>query len=296
MPGPPPGWDGPDLLWHGPELQAPECPASAAGFYYQGHAGLDAPNVCGACQCDPPTGVCALPGTMTASSATCPGDAPGAVKTPFDPPVGWDGTCTNTDAADAAALCGGGTCAPSLAIASLTLLEAGCKPTQLPVPKNGSAVWKTYAKVCQSFAPGTCADTAETCGPVAEPGFHRCISHDGDVACPALGPYHERHVFYQGFTDTRACSPCSCGAPEGSTCKAQLSIFEDAACATMPSFVFTLDAETAPCHPLNVGAALSSKSATEPAYTPGTCTPSGGVPMGSAEPADPMTYCCIPSE
>ena len=60
------GWDSPSWLWIGPEGQALECPLGPGTISYEGHADLVAPSLCEACTCEPPTGSCALPSTLTA--------------------------------------------------------------------------------------------------------------------------------------------------------------------------------------------------------------------------------------
>jgi len=63
------GWEGPSLLWLGPEGMEPTCPAEAPVIAYQGHDGLlAAPTSCGTCVCSTPSGTCAPPLTLTASS------------------------------------------------------------------------------------------------------------------------------------------------------------------------------------------------------------------------------------
>ncbi|MFT3764709.1 MAG: hypothetical protein QM820_04210 [Minicystis sp.] len=257
---------------------------------------LIAPNVCGSCLCGPPSGSCGLPATLTASSTECPGTAPGAVHTAFDPPPGWDGDCTSNDSVPAGQLCAGGPCVQSVTIAPLTVMEEGCAPAQLPIPKDTTASWGTTVRVCRGGSLSGC-DGNGYCTPPAPPGFRYCVFRDGDRDCtdPSFGPYTEKHVFYEGFTDTRSCSPCTCGPPAGSTCTAQISIHADAACSSLPLDAHLMDSSAPACVDVIAGSALGSKSASPPTYTPGACQPSGGEPMGSAVPVGPSTLCCIPS-
>src|SRR5580704_10099541 len=111
------GWEGPYLVWFGPEPDAPSCPVTAPTVVYEGHADLDAgPLPCGPCQCDSPTGACGLPPTLAASSVGCPGTGASAILTPFDSPAAWDGGCTADDAVDGGDLCDGGPCVASVVI------------------------------------------------------------------------------------------------------------------------------------------------------------------------------------
>src|SRR5262249_38668718 len=110
-------------------------------------------------------------------------------------------------------------------------------------------------------------------------------------------PYTEQHLFYGDLQDMRSCTPCACDPPTGSVCTVVVSTYTDDVCASAPSYMLTVDSAGPPCHHLASasGGVLGSKSASAPTYTPGACAPSGGVPMGSAVPVDPTTFCCIPS-
>src|SRR6185437_3705118 len=141
-----------------------------------------------------------------------------------------------------------------------------------------------------------CDDNKKLCVPVAPPGFATCIYQMGDNDCPdgAESPYTEKHVFYGGVDDTRACAACSCSPPSGSVCSAEVFVYADSACATVPSYAATITSTGAECHDLAPGAALGSKSSSAPTYTPGACQPSGGEPIGGVTAVVPSTFCCIP--
>ena len=131
------GWDGPFLVWIGPEPQAPPCPGTAPTVVYEGHADLDAgPLPCGPCQCGAPTGACGLPPKLSATSVACEGNAAGTPVTPFDPPPAWDGGCTAEDAVDAGELCEGGPCVASITIAPLAVEESACAAIEPPIPDD----------------------------------------------------------------------------------------------------------------------------------------------------------------
>jgi hypothetical protein len=296
VPGPPSLWDAPALVWLGAEGDAPPCPASAPQTGFEGHADLVAPTGCGACQCEAPSGTCGLPPALTAGAATCALVTPGTPMTPFDPPTGWDGGCTTADAVVAGASCAAGPCVQSLTLAPLSLDEGPCVPTALPAHDDPTPRWAAFARTCRGFPVGACADWGAVCAPPPAAGFRVCVLQAGDVACPdpASGPYQERHVAFGGFTDTRSCSPCTCGSPAGGACAALVSYFTDGACGA-PLGSATVTAAGASCADLPAGAALGSKSAGPPGYTPGACQPAGGEPLGAATPVSPVTLCCIPS-
>ena len=290
------GWARPVLVWMGPEPEAPPCPEAALKLAYEGHADLHAPNECGACQCDPPAGSCHLPTKLTASSMSCPGTDPGAAHTPFDPPVGWGGGCTSHDAVPAGQLCDGGPCVQSLTLGPLIMNEAACTPTQGSAPGSEPVTFGAYARACIGETYGSCGTSLLACVPPAPPGFRHCISREGDQGCSdsLFAPYTEKYVFFASIHDTRGCTPCTCGSPVGSTCSASISIFTDDKCAEAPDYVATIDSSGPACYDVVAGVALGSKSATEPVYAPGACEAGGGEPTGSAEPADPVTFCCTP--
>lgn len=295
--GPPFGWEPPGLLWFGPELQAPPCPDVAGALAYEGHGDLNAANSCGECQCDPPAGWCELPATLTANAATCAMTDPSTARTAFDPPLAWDGSCTTNDSVATGQLCDGGPCVESLTIAPLAVTETGCKPTQLPIPTDGPATWKTFARACRGFPLGTCKHSGDVCVALPAPGFIMCVFQKGDNDCSdhELVPFTEKHVFYKGLQDTRSCTACTCGPAIGSVCAAEVSIYSDDACASAAVVAVLADSNTPTCHDVMVGSGLGSKAASPPMYEPGACAPSGGEPMGSADPVNPATFCCIPS-
>ena len=288
-------WFGPGLLWIGHnESEAPECPPSspvASEFVFND---LNAPNVCGACKCDAPSGSCALPTTMTAASAPCDGGAPGVAHTPFNAPEAWDGSCTTESAIPANQKCNGVNCVQSLTIAPLTLTEAPCGVSVEPVAAKMPHLWGAVARTCHGSTLGACTSPAEGCSPPASPGFEQCLTHDGDRECPAIYPI--KHLFYYGLEDTRDCTPCACGAPVGSTCTAQLSVYKDSACSVSGSMVGISSTSSTCFDVVPSGQALGSKLATAPIYAPGSCQASGGEPIGKGAPAGPTTFCCLAAE
>lgn len=292
----PNGWDPPSLVWIGPESDAPPCPEAALRVGFEGHAGLSAPHVCGACACAPPSGSCEMPTTITASSTPCPGTDPGAVQTPFDPPPGWSGACTDHDALSMGKLCDGVPCVQSVTIGPLTVNETGCAPTQVASSFVPPPTWSTFVRSCIGEPPGRCEKSLHVCVPPTATGFHQCIFQKGDNDCSSseLMPYTEKHVFYKSLEDTRACSACACGAPFGGACSANISFYDDGTCSTVASTSKYVDSSGALCIDQIPGTALGSKSAREVRYTPGTCFPSGGDPVGSIQPSNAATFCCIP--
>lgn len=285
-------WLGPLLLWIGKPGEEPECPAAAPVEGSLVFADLNAPITCGACKCDAPSGTCALPSTLSTAAATCAGDGPGVAHTSFDAPAPWNGSCTAANPIPANQKCNGVNCVQSLSVAPLTLTETPCAVKVEPIAANLPSTWGTAARSCHGVAYGPCPAPDEICAPATEPGFAQCLFQKGDNACPDR--YPTKHLFYSGFSDTRDCTPCACGAPVGGSCTAQLSVYKDNACSSLNSTVGLGSTGPTCFDVVPSGQALGSKQATEPVYAPGVCQVSGGEPTGEAIPADPSTYCCLP--
>lgn len=284
-------WLDPMLLWSGPAEQIPECPLGSMSIAYQGRTHLVAPVACEACTCEPPSGSCVLPSTLTASTSVC--GTPGA-PTSFNAPVPWDGQCDKTTQVPQGV-------AYSLKIDALTMTENGCAPGPPVAAKVVSLHWDTLALGCDVEMPK---------GPISrsrclpdEPlpsGFKLCIFYDGESACPDDLPgnvFTEQHIFYQGVEDDRQCSACSCGSPTGSACTAVLSIYKgnDLTCNGVTFAQIPISSAGPVCTDIALpGQSLGSKSAGPPTYLPGTCPPMGGDGSGSAIKTHPATLCCRP--
>jgi hypothetical protein len=283
------GWSPPLLLWFGPKEEAPDCPAAASDRRWKGYADLVAPLDCPTCACEPPTGSCAFPVTLTGADAICKDDGAGVTYTPFDPPASWDGSCTAAGAIPA------GSGVRSLTFGPLQMSEQGCavRSNGGKDPKHDPPRWKTYAFACDGHEGYPPCKNGKFCMPAAPPpGFHACIFHKGEQRCPEHHP--DQHVFYpeDGIADSRDCGTCTCAAPFGSQCVGLVSVYNDAACHDLQAALM-MTSGAAPCVDiLPAGVALGSKSAATPVYVPGMCTPWSIQPTGAATPVGPSTFCC----
>jgi hypothetical protein len=287
------GWDEPVWLWFGPESQAPECPGGSTT--YEGHADLVAPMACEACTCEPPTGACSFSLTITASSETCGAFGSGAM-TPFAPPASWDGQCDGSTGLPQGA-------AHAVTIGPLGMTEDECVPGPTLPAKAITWHWETFGRACDGFGwtPGPLERSA--CVPDAETelsGFRLCAVRLGEHDCPTWkdNVFTERHVFFEGVDDPRACSACTCGPPAGSLCTATISLYKggDKTCDD-PVFAQIPASSAGPaCIDIQPpGQALGGKSAGALTYTAGTCQPLGGEPNGlAATGTEPVTFCCRP--
>lgn len=283
----------PVWLWFGPEEQAPECPEGSTT--YEGHADLVAPKACEACTCEPPTGSCSLPSTITASSADC-GAFWSGMLTSYDPPDPWSAPCDGTKQIPQGA-------AQSLTFGLLGMTENGCAPGPTIPAKVISWRWQTFARACDGngWRPGL--RERSVCIPDADSmpsGYRLCAFQSGEYDCPILKDdvFTEQHVFFEGVDDKRECSACACGPPMGSVCTAPISLYEGGNLTCSGPALASLPVSSAKTTCLDLqppGQALGSKSAGPTAYTPGICQPTGGEPNGlAATGIHPVTFCCRP--
>ena len=140
-------WGSPSWAWMGPEDQAPACPEGVISVSYEGHADSVAPVLGEVCTCDPPTGSCALPSTISASTTAC--DTPGGAKTSFNAPSPWDGSCDGTTQAP-------GGSARSLTVDPIVMTENGCA-SGTPIPARvAPRHWNKFARMCDiGLSPGS---------------------------------------------------------------------------------------------------------------------------------------------
>jgi len=284
------GWSGPVLLWTGPHDDAPPCPEDAPAVVYEGHDGLTARQSCPTCDCGEPA--CLFPeGVYLADEQVCPPfDDPDALL--FPAPERWDGACVSP-----------GNFPPEQAV-TLKFLPTrvrGCAPIAGPEPEATSIAWATLARACGAGARVGAAGAPGAAGAAdaLPPGFSRCVYRDGtSEACPAR--YPERRVFHARAGSDLACTPCTCGSPEGSDCVAYLEVHDSPTCSTYVSSAMSVD------HRIEEGElscimALGSPTmgpeglrATMTTDSPGECASAGGEPAGEAWPEDPSTFCCEP--
>lgn len=285
-------WEPPALLWFGTTDQPPECPLGPTTISYEGKTDLVAPVACEACACEPSTGTCALPSTLTVSSAVC-GKAGAPIS--FDAPIPWDGHCDKSTQIPQGV-------AYSLTIDPITTMENGCAPGPPVAAKVVSLHWNTFARACDVRMPEGPVPRS-ICLP-SDPlpsGFQLCIFYNGEHACPDDEPgniFTEQHVFYQGVEDDRQCSACTCGPPTGSACTATISTYKggDLTCDDSAKFAqIPISSAGKVCTDIALpGQSLGSKLAGPTTYLPGTCQPLGGDASGGVTKIEPATLCCRP--
>lgn len=271
----------------------PACPDDAPELLFEGIPEPPALS-CPACSCDEPEGVCRLPTTWTISSEVCAGA--GGVKTNYDPPAGWDGSCTTDKALAEGKLCGGVMCVRSITISPPIIEEKPCTPHAKGVADlPGVKVWNGGPEVPIGRA---CAskDALPSCSGGGCGGtnseFSACIMHDGDEVCPE-GWNGSRQVLYEFVDDTRECTPCGCDAPSGGTCQVKFRTFADASCSGENAAADVYASMMSACHDYMPGVALASKTAEILDYTKGSCAPTGGELKGDVMLSGQVTVCCF---
>ncbi len=276
---PPAGWDGPFSYYEatgGPPAPAPaDCGGEFTKTAYDGTSALIAPPPACTCQCGAATGAtCSGPLVNYFSDATCMTSCgtknQPLVTTPACTILG-DSACSSTHATIGPPLPTGGSC-PPMATSNVT-----------------PAAWSTTYRLCAVTTPpsGTCG-ADQVCVPspsLPEKPNTLCIARPDDAQCPAAYPV--KKTAYASFTDNRACSACTCAAPQGVTCATDTAtMYTDLACTAGAKAFVT---GTTTC--LNIGT-VKSGNVSAAAASGGTCTAVGGQPTGAATPTSPTTICC----
>lgn len=119
-----------------------------------------------------------------------------------------------------------------------------------------------------------------------------CITHFGEIDCPAGTPYTNRRVRFASANSTRACNACTCASPTGAACSWQVQYARDTSDCTAGTVLNVTDTSPLQCN-APLGAQSSAKLV---ASTPvqGTCVAAGGGVGGDASPGEPTTICCAP--
>jgi hypothetical protein len=158
----------------------------------------------------------------------------------------------------------------------------GCQPTLTSnIPP---ASFAESALMCGgALVEGGCG-AGNVCGPVAAAPFsaNHCIYQAGDVACP-IATYTVKTTLYTSIADTRGCAACGCGSPIVQ-CTGTTYFYMDA-CMSTPYHSVTV-----PCS----GGIAATGYMKYISSSSGACSPSGGVPTGTAQGGDPVTVCCPP--
>jgi hypothetical protein len=276
VPSVPIGFAGPFELYPGPDA-SPSCGADFAGQMLSGNSALDASLPACGCACGPAQGVqCSAPTETFYDSVTCP-------VTPCATANLTPGACTPLS------VCGA-LLTKSMILPPSTPSQGSCAP--VATMDAGGFTWGNYARACATTAAPSQADcpVATVCAPIPASPFRLglCVEQSGDIACPAAG-YNTKRVFYAGVDDRRGCSPCSCDAGvTGASCTATVNQYNstDGGCAGLPITYLPGASCQGIQQPADLRLTLMASG--------GSCAPSTSAPTGSATPAGPTTFCCLP--
>lgn len=212
VPKAPVGWQGP-MAWA--EIPGggtlPSCPA---GFSdpkpTDVHRGLVAPDPTCPCTCGPAEGqVCDTKLTVYLDQ-NC--DSPCASLGTLGCPT-VSSTCTGSQG--------------TTSIDTLTISGGSCAAHVTdPTPPT----WQHDERVCKSSDLGTCEDINQVCARTPDPPYFSplCVMRvipdlQDRPICPAAYP-NPIEALYKNYTDQRACSACTCGAPTGGVCAGSIKI------------------------------------------------------------------------
>jgi hypothetical protein len=245
-----------------------------AGASEDSHAGLTAmPATCSMCGCGPPSG-----GTCT---ATIQMYTDGNCTTQCGLPITVSSGCTPYGPCD--------TDGNPQSESSSTTIQAGTCTPNGGAPTLPAVSWSTNARVCaysgttSACAGGTCyaAPSAPFAGP--------CVTQMGDVACPMFFP--NKSVVYQGVSDGRGCTTCTCNNATGQGCNNYLQFWHNSTCSDFPVTSALLPALS--CADTYTSSYVGSSVKGGLTVVGGSCTSSGGgAPTGTAMAASPVTVCC----
>ena len=262
---PPSGWSGPHALWVGSPPHAP-CPANYPDKSFTGWEGLNAPAPSCSCSCSSP------------SNIRC------------EALVGfWDYKATSYCDATPTGLWYSKTsgCSPKTSLGWYKLYDyrAGGTCATGPVKKSiPPAAWKTGKQLCQPKTwGGGCENSALCAPPVATPYAAKlCVAKEGEHTCPS--PYLAKHSMHLGKNDTRDCD-CDCEVKAGA-CKGFVSLDASTSCGINAGALSLGVCKKVTTGPITVKL-YNSSVASKP-----TCSPKETI-KGSAEPAQPLTVCCL---
>lgn len=230
---------------------------------WEGLLGDEAPDECESCQCGP--AACVLPSKVTAHASVCPGeDAVGTV----DVSGPWDGSCAAATPPIQGSVFASVTFEPST-LAPCAPVSPAPEPSRRPL---------AFVRACKPALPGNHPTVAAT-----------CYAPQSDGTC-----WKEHTVVYTLTTvvDTRTCSPCTCGAPDGGKCAVKTTLYQDSRCFDELGNEFISNSDPPICSRVG-NAPLAAMRSVFTQNEPGTCTPSvSTIEGGKLEPGDTHVLCC----
>lgn len=268
--------DPPPEAWDGYFFRSTGAPGGAPGAcddrsnpirLYQGAPG---PVVCNACSCGPPAGATCAPPLLTCNeSADCTGPIAGPTSMLSPGCNDVPGAILSCQTVSAPAIEDAGSCAPS---------GGGI------MRERSEETWQLEHRLCAAdFAADGCP--AEQVCATAGADESLCIRRAGIApSCPA--GYGDRLVVYQSASDTRDCTPCSCGTPLGLSCEGGGYTFYDSPwCEAAAAQIDASCSDVSGSPSVKVTVPVVDAASAQ-------CPSTGGDPSGIFEAEGPVTLCC----
>ncbi len=134
--------------------------------------------------------------------------------------------------------------------------------------------WKKFARACSNGKVSLCESGGTCVQPTPETQFKQCISHEGKGGLSKCPPeYPERSIFMIPSPMAAPARPVRAARRQEALAPDRFRSSPDGACSISIGSSLQIDAVKAPCVDLLPGAALGSKSASEPVFAPGQCAP-----------------------
>ena len=301
----PVGWTGHYALADGTFAALPgNCPGSTyPNPFYTGYRSPNAaPPQCSTCSCGAVQGATCTVEKIHVTGVTCAEVLGGVAHCYKGATPIIDGACHSLGIAGGMKTCGppdlvAGTCPGGSQVCNVSVylddavVDGGACAPSPQAPTITPFTWSNAARACLPTTEGKgCANDFACLPNTAAPFGAVCISKLGDNVCPAGSGYTTKKVFYDlDPVDTRACSDCSCGAPNGLSCTTAITTYSDNACASANS---TTDANVNACNSLVNNPAVGSYKSVSTQFMGGACASSGGQAMGSVVPQNAVTFCC----
>lgn len=254
------------LVFGGRQENAPSCDPDGE-LLWEGWTGWGLerePDKCEPCECAP--AACVLPSEVFADTLGCPGGDPIVTLIGGD---SWDGACK-----------AGAFSVTSSEYASVTFEAptlADCQPVSpVPAPSRKNL---SFVRAC---VPGSSA--------IIPTDFRQCYLPQENGEC-----WRGQRVRFEFdlYTDTRTCTPCSCGAPRGGKCTARTTLYRDEECVHEVGYVPVSNGDQTVCT-AEIDGEIAAMRSTWTEYEPGSCAPStdSRIASGKLERRETHVYCC----
>lgn len=279
----PADWSGPGWVAMDPNTSCPGSFPTAADLHTAN--GLNPADATCGCSCDAPTGVRCIMSTRCWVSPQC-GGAGDVWGHGCRDTCGWfalDAQYQNQDL----------NCSAPPAGATFGSCAANPQVDAAPV------AWPAAARACLGTGDGAgVCDVDSLCVPrPAFDAFGPCIVRDGAHMCQPPYTTDATSYFDGTYEDTRSCSACTCGDPQGGTCQCQsppcgVHLHYGTSCggtgdAWLPEggSCDTINTSFSNLAIIHVGSVLTN---------PGSCAPNQPTPTGAVTPTGTRTVCCMP--